>query len=148
MQPYPHKYTASATAAPEGGVAVGAPGLHEIATAAPAEFDGPGNLWSPETLFCAAIADCFILTFRAIAKRSDVVWTDLQARVEGVLEKTTSGTRFTRCTTFATLKVSGATDGAKARALLEKAERMCLITNSLNATHALVAEIVTSVRDR
>ena len=141
MHPYPHLYTASASAAPTGNVVVASPGLVDIETAPPAEFDGPGDVWSPETLLCASIADCFILTFRAIAKTSGIAWSELGCRVEGVLEKTSSGTRFTRYTTYATLTLSGAADGAKARALLEKAERLCLISNSLNGVRSLVAEI-------
>jgi organic hydroperoxide reductase OsmC/OhrA len=142
MHPYPHVYKASAVAQPSGSVAVASPGLHDIATAPPAEFDGPGDLWSPETLLCAAIADCFILTFRAIVKRApDVAWSALDCRVDGVLEKTSTGTRFTRCTTHATLTLSHGSDTAKARELLEKAERLCLITNSLSAARSLEVEI-------
>ena len=147
MQPYPHTYTASASGAPSGSVAVTSPRLRAIATAPPAEFDGPGDAWSPETLFCASIADCFILTFRAIAKASGIEWSDLTCRVEGFLEKADGASRFTRYTSHATLTVSPASDVAKARALLEKAERLCLVANSLRGTRALVAEVLTAGAD-
>jgi len=141
MHPYPHVYKASASAAHEGSIAIDSPGLARIESAAPAEFDGPGDLWSPETMLCAAVADCFILTFRAIARPSGLAWSGLEARVEGVLEKAPGGTRFTRYTTHATLTLPAASDRAKAQAPLEKAERLCLVSNSLNGERSLAVEI-------
>jgi hypothetical protein len=38
----------------------------------PREFDGRGNQWSPESLLAAALADCFVLSFRAVAVGYDV----------------------------------------------------------------------------
>ncbi len=142
MHPYPHVYTAAATCQLEGSVALTSPGLPEIASAPPPEFDGPGGVWSPETLLCASIADCFVLSFRAIARASKLEWTELACRVEGVLERVDGVTRFTRYTTFASLKVSPASDAAKARRLLEKAEHVCLISSSLRGQRALVTEVV------
>ena len=84
MHPYPHRYTVSASGSPVGNVRVTATGLPDIQTAPPAEFDGPGDVWSPESLLCASIADCFILTFRAIARASKFEWSDLSCRVEAV----------------------------------------------------------------
>ncbi len=147
MHPYPHLYTASASGQPAGNTAVTStavtsPRLAEIATAPPAEFDGPGDVWSPETLLCASVADCFILTFRAVALASKLEWTDLKCRVDGVLERAGGVTWFTQYTTYATLEIPRTADAAKARALLEKAERLCLVANSLRGTRALVAEVV------
>jgi organic hydroperoxide reductase OsmC/OhrA len=142
VQPYPHLYTASASGRPAGNIAVTSPRLPEIATAPPAEFDGPGDAWSPETLLCASVADCFILTFRAITLASKLEWIDLRCRVEGVVERADGVTQFTQYTTYATLEIPLAVDAAKARTLLEKAERLCLVANSLRGTRALVAEVV------
>lgn len=131
MHPYPHLYTATAGGRPEGNVALTSPGLPEIASAPPPEFDGPGAVWSPETLLCVSLADCFVLSFRAIARASKCEWSDLTCRVEGVLERVDGVARFTRYTTFASLTVPSESDTAKARKLLEKAEHLCLISNSL-----------------
>ena len=38
-----------------------ATGRPQIDTAPLARFDGRGGTWSPETLLCASVADCFIL---------------------------------------------------------------------------------------
>jgi organic hydroperoxide reductase OsmC/OhrA len=142
VHPYPHLYVASAAGQADGPVAVTSPRLPEILSAPPAEFDGPGDAWSPETLFVAAIADCFILTFRALAKASHLEWTHLACRVEGVLDRAEGVTQFTRYTTHATLEIPAAGDEAKARALMERAEHRCLVANSLRGTRALVAEVV------
>jgi organic hydroperoxide reductase OsmC/OhrA len=142
MHPYPHTYLASASAERTGLVAVASPGLPSLETAAPPQFDGPGNVWSPETLLCASLADCFILTFRAVTRAARFDWLRLECRVEGVLERVTQLSRFTSYTTFATLTVSDGTDAAKARELLERAEHGCLISNSLNGRRALEAKII------
>ena len=142
MHPYPHVYIAAASGLREGTVALASPGLPEIATAPPPEFDGPGGVWSPETLLCASIADCFVLSFRALAVASKLEWIRLECRVEGVLERVDGVTQFTRYTTYASLEVSSGGDVAKARKLLDKAEHVCLISNSLRGERTLVAEVV------
>ena len=144
MHPLPHTYVASAAGSASGNVAVASPGLPGLVTAPPAEFGGPGDLWSPETLFCAAIADCYILTFRGLARAAGFEWHALRCRVEGVLDRADGALRFTAYTTYATLEVAPGRDAAKARELLEKAEHRCLVANSLQGTRALVADVVES----
>ena len=70
MQDFPHHYSAFARAQEQGEIELGGDGLAPLQSAPPAEFGGPGDLWSPETLLVAAVADCFALTFRAIARAS------------------------------------------------------------------------------
>ena len=50
MQSFPHLYSVSARAGSAGEVDLASPGLPALASAAPAEFGGPGDRWSPETL--------------------------------------------------------------------------------------------------
>ena len=142
MHPYPHVYRVSATGSQAGLVTVASPGLPDIETAPPPEFDGPGGTWSPENLLCAALADCFILTFRGISRVARMEWLKLDCRVEGTLERVDGSAWFTRYTTFATLKVPAGTDVAKAGALLERAEKSCLISNSLRGVRTLEAEVI------
>ncbi|HLJ39470.1 MAG TPA: OsmC family protein [Steroidobacteraceae bacterium] len=142
MHPYPHRYSASASGSGTGLVTAGSAGLPGLETASPPQFDGPDGVWSPETLLCASLADCFILTFRAVSRAARFEWLRLECRVEGVLERVTQGSQFTRFTTFATLTVPAGADAAKARALLERAEHGCLIANSLRGTRTLEAQII------
>ena len=129
MHPYPHHYTVQARAEATGDVEISAEGLPTLRTAPPVEFDGPGDRWSPETLLCAAVADCFVLSFRAIARASKLDWTGLECRVEGTLDRVEGKSRFTEVVVHATLRVPGGVDQERATRLLEKAEQSCLISN-------------------
>ena len=141
VQDYPHYYPATATASADGSVTVTSPGLIELDTAPPAEFGGPGDLWSPETLLVASVANCFILTFRAVARASKLEWQALKCDVSGVLERVDKVTRFTAFEVRAVLDVPEGANEAKALRLLEKAEQVCLITNSMTAEVRLEAEL-------
>ncbi|HYL00680.1 MAG TPA: OsmC family protein [Steroidobacteraceae bacterium] len=141
MHPYPHTYIASATAQGQGLVTLTSPRLPSLESAAPPEFDGPAGVWSPETLLCASLADCFILTFRAVSRAARFEWSGLECRVEGVLERVGGMSQFTRYTTFARLIVPEGADPATARELLERAEHGCLIANSVRGSRALEAQI-------
>lgn len=141
MQDLPHHYAAAATAAADSNVELTSPGLSALESAGPAEFGGPGDLWSPETLLVAAVADCFILSFRAIARASNLEWNTLQCDVKGVLDRVDKVTQFTAFNVRAELGVPEGTDEAKAMRLLERADKVCLITNSLIADSRLEAEV-------
>lgn len=142
MHPYPHRYQVAATAEAEGEVRIAGSGLPDLATMPPPEFDGPPGYWSPETLLVAAIGDCFILSFRAVARASKLEWHALSAEVQGLLERVEGGSRFTRFETRARLVVPVGTDPARAHLLLEKAEKICLVSNSLSAVRHLECEVV------
>jgi organic hydroperoxide reductase OsmC/OhrA len=142
MQNLPHHYHVKASASPEGDVSLSADKLPTLLSAPPAEFGGPGDRWSPESLLVAAIADCFVLTFRAIARASKLDWVALSCQVEGTLDRVERVTRFSDFKVSATLNVPAGTDEQRARHLLEKAEAGCLITNSLSATTQLATEVI------
>lgn len=137
MQAYPHHYSVAAAAKNPGNVELTADKLEPIESAPPAEFGGPGDKWSPESLLVAAVADCFVLSFRAIATASKLEWQDVTCDVVGILDKTDGVTRFTRFEVDAKLTVPAGTDEGRATRLLEKAEHVCLITNSLIADSEL-----------
>lgn len=141
MQEYPHHYHVTASAAAESTVELTSPGLVSIESAPPAEFGGPGDLWSPETLLAAAVANCFVLSFRAIARASKLEWSALRCDVEAVLDREERVTKFTRIHERVVLDVPAGTNAETARRLLEKAEHACLVTNSLTATTTLEAEV-------
>ena len=131
------------TAAPDGEIALESGGLPALPTHTPPEFDGPGGRWSPETLLAGAVADCFVLTFRAIAKASKLPWVSVDVACTGTLERIERVTRFTRFDLHATLVLpDGAGDADQARRLLARAEETCLITRSLNSEVHLTMDIV------
>ena len=142
MQEYPHRYIASADALEEGEITVSSPGLEDLPSLAPPEFDGPGGLWSPETLFVASIADCFILTFRAVARGSRFEWNSLSCKVDGILDRVDRVTQFTDYFIDVTLHVAHGADTQKAERLLEKSEAVCLVTNSLTGKKHLTTHVI------
>ena len=143
MQEYPHQYVVSAQAPSDGEIQVSSPGLESLPSMPPAEFGGPGDRWSPETFLVAAVADCFILTFRAVARGAKFEWNSVQCDVEGVLNRVDRVTRFTDYNVHVTLKVPAGSDLQKAERLIEKSEHVCLVTNSLNGDSHLEISIVT-----
>ena len=133
MQPFPHRYVASAVAGPEAEVLLESEGLAALRTTTPPEFGGPAGRWSPETLFVAAIADCYALTFRGLAARSKLPWHRLVCDVAGTLDLVDRAARFTRVEIEVRLQIPEQASLEVARRLLVKAEEMCLITRSLTA---------------
>jgi peroxiredoxin-like protein len=142
MHPFPHRYIVNAAVRPDGDVPLSAEGVRIIESAPPKEFDGPGNQWSPEALLTAAVADCFVLGFRAIAAASRFAWVSLEARTEGTLDRVDGKMRFTRFDTHAKLHVHAGADVERAKKLLEKAELSCLVSNSLNSERHLAVEVI------
>jgi organic hydroperoxide reductase OsmC/OhrA len=142
MHPFPHHYIVNAAVRPDGDVPLSADGMRVIESAPPKEFDGPGNQWSPEGLFTAAVADCFVLNFRALAKFSKFAFTQLDVRTQGTLDRVEGKMRFTRFDTHAKLGVPAESDVERAKKLLEKAEATCPVSNSLTSERHLTVEVV------
>jgi len=142
MEPFPHHYPVTASACSDSNVRLTTPGTAAIRSAGPLQFGGPGDLWSPEALLCAAVADCYVLSFRAIARAARFDWSRLDCDVDGTLDKVDGVTRFTTFAVRATLTVPAGADRTKAGKLLTKAKTSCLITNSLNADSHLETCII------
>jgi organic hydroperoxide reductase OsmC/OhrA len=142
MQEFPHRYVVTAAGQAGGDVGLTSPGVPALVTAAPAEFDGPGDRWSPETMLTGSVANCFILTFRAVARAMKLPWDSLSCEVVGMLERVERATQFTRFDVRATLTVLPGADIDLAHRALEKAERSCLVTTSLKAEVHLETKVL------
>lgn len=142
MHPFPHHYSVSAQCLTAGSVTLRSAGIPDLASNGPKEFDGPGDLWSPETLLCGAVADCFNLSFRAVAAASKFAWTSLDCEVVGTLDRIERVSQFTRFDLKARLQVPAGADLARAQQLLEKSKAVCLISSSLKGEIHLATEIV------
>lgn len=141
MQPFPHHYAVVATAGVSGDVTLDGSGLPTLPSAPPTEFGGPGDRWSPETLFVASVIDCFILTFRAIATASKLPWTSLTCEGAGTVDRVDRVTQFTAFDIRATLRVPAGANVEQAQRLLVRAEETCLVTNSLKVAPHLEANV-------
>ena len=142
MQDLPHLYRVSAAVQGDANVLLSAADVPDIESAGPPQFGGPGDVWSPEGLLVASVADCFILSFRAIARTAHLDWNSLTCEAEGTLDKIDKLTQFTAFKVKARLEVPQGTSEKKAHTILEKAEKYCLITNSMKADSHLEAEVI------
>ncbi|MBS0165119.1 OsmC family protein [Nitrospira sp. CMX1] len=108
-------------------------GKPDVEVATPPEFKGHENIWSPEDLFVASANVCLMTTFLAVAERAGLAFSSYESTAEGQLELVEGKFQFTAITIrpSITLKLGG--DAAKAKELIEKAERNCLISNSMKA---------------
>lgn len=132
MKPLPHRYEVRLAGGPAGHASLTSGGVPDLRTEAPADFDGPGDAWSPEQLLLAAVEACFLLTFRAVAKASGIEFTSLAIDGEGVVDRSDGRMRFTEIVLRPRLALPAGIDATRVRRALEKAEHACLVSASLS----------------
>lgn len=142
MKPFPHTYTATAAADPTGNVMSSLGNGCRVEIAPPVEFDGVGDVWSPEELLMSSVASCLVLSFKSIARAYDLNWLHIECFADGQLEKVDRKVKFTRVHTRVKLTITSLEDSGEAKRILEKAEDTCFITNSLSAETGFSCEIV------
>jgi peroxiredoxin-like protein len=142
MKPLPHRYVVRLSGGPDGYGSLAVDGLPELRAAAPAEFDGPGDAWSPEHLLLASVEACFLLTAQAVARASKVAFTALTLTAEGTVDKQDGVMRFTEIVLKPRLVLAPGADTERARRVLDKSGRTCLVTASLATPVRLEPEIV------
>jgi peroxiredoxin-like protein len=141
MKPLPHRYEVRIAGGPLGRATLASPGVPDLSTAAPADFGGPGDAWSPEQLLLAAVDACFLMTFRAIAQASRIDFTSLAVEAQGIVDRADGGMRFTEIVLRPRLALPAGADAARVRRALEKAEKTCLVSASLSTPIRLEPEI-------
>ena len=100
---------------------------------APPEFGGEPGLWTPEHFLLAAVASCFIETFKAVAKASKLEFQGIEVGVDGTIEKDGGGLRFTRIAIQPALILYDDAARELASRVLTKTERNCLVVRSLSS---------------
>lgn len=141
MKELPHHYDARLTGGPSGYAEVRSPGLPALRMAAPVEYDGPGDAWSPEHLLLASVQACFLFTLRAVARLSKVEFTHLELDAAGTVDRQEGATRFTDIVLRPRLTVAAGVDRARVLTVLEKAKKACLVSASLSTPIRLEPEI-------
>jgi len=89
--------------------------------AAPPQFGGVEERWSPEDLLLCALASCFTTTFRTLADHSNFPFTDLEVDVQGTVGKVESGYAFSEIAIRPKLTITSDEWREPAARLLEKA---------------------------
>jgi peroxiredoxin-like protein len=115
----------------------------KIEVATPPEFPkGMSGIWSPEHLFTAAVNSCFMTTFLAIAENSKLEYSQFSCESEGRLDMVDGKYLMTEITLKPTLHLKNSFDKEKAERILQKAEKACLISNSIKSSTRLAGEII------
>jgi peroxiredoxin-like protein len=118
-----------------------------IEVATPPEFPkGMAGIWSPEHLLVAAVSGCFMITFLAIAENFQLEFEDFDCKAIGKLEKTDRGLLMTAVELFPKVLLVHESDTDKAGKVLLKAEKACLISNSISAQVSMQPTIHVAVK--
>lgn len=118
---------------------ISSPALNDkIEVATPPEFPkGMEGIWSPEHLFTAAVNSCFMTTFLAIAENFNLEFSNLSCPAKGKLSKVDGKFAMSEVILEPVLTILHEEDREKAEKVLYKAEKACLITNSINSSVTL-----------
>jgi len=87
MKPLPHIYKAQLSGGAEGYAVVSVARIPEFRTAPPADFDGLGDVWSPNQFLMAAVETCFLFTLQAVARASKLPsgpWSSRTSEAHGL----------------------------------------------------------------
>ena len=117
-------------------------GKPPVEVATPPEFKGHEGIWSPEDLFVASVNSCVMTTFLAFADRAGLAYEKFESEAEGLLEFVDGGFLFTKVVVRPRVTLRSAEDKEKAEEILNKAERNCLVSNSLRTEVILEAAFV------
>lgn len=118
--------------------------LPRLIVSPPPEFGGPEGSWTPEHLFVAAVNSCFLSTFLAIARNSKMEFIEFNCTATGKLEKLAiGGLQITEIILKPILTLPAGVDLGRAERILQKAEKNCLISNSIKTQVRLESEIRT-----
>ena len=110
-----------------------ASGLPSLSVSTPPEFQGETGFWTPEHLFVAAAESCLMATFLGIAENSKLSVVSYRSSATGKLEcMEGAGLRFTGISIFPEVELDAAKDRERAARVMARAEKTCLIANSMN----------------
>lgn len=127
--PFPHHYEVRLE-----GVGAGArllaPPSPELIGGAPATFGGRDDWWNPEHLLLASLGLCLKTTFDALAAKAALDVADYRSQARATLDKSAQGLGFTAFHVDVEVRVA-AGDIERTRALLDSAQRWCLVSNAL-----------------
>jgi peroxiredoxin-like protein len=108
----------------------------------PPEFGGEPGFWTPEHFLLAAVTSCFVATFRAIAHASKLEIQGIEVAADGVIEKENGAFRFTKVSLKPVAIIFAEEERERTQRLLEKAEKVCLVTRSLSCKVELETKIL------
>lgn len=138
-----HTYTTAVEWTKEKRAALSSRGLPTIEVATPPNFPGGHEgIWSPEHLYTAAAEVCLMTTFLSFAERANLDFLSYKSEADGILDKVEKSLLMTRIHIKPTITVASEADRAEALKLIERAERYCLISNSMKSEVTIEPTVV------
>ncbi|MBU2940439.1 OsmC family protein [Lacinutrix sp. C3R15] len=114
-----------------------------IEVATPPGFPGGmPNIWSPEHLFTAAVSSCLMTTFLAIAEFSKLEYLSFKCDSKGILEKVDGKFIMSEVLLFPEVVITDESKRERAARIVEKAEKACLISNSITSKITMKTNII------
>lgn len=131
IRPKSYRYTTSVRWTGEKKGMMDVAGKPSVEVATPPEFKGHEGIWSPEDLFVASVNSCIMTTFLAFADRAGLGYEKFESEAEGLLEFVDGKFLFTKIVVRPRVALRSGEDKGKAKEILHKAERNCLVSNSI-----------------
>ena len=130
MDALPHHYHSDLTWEIDRRGWLSAPPRKGLLGGLPPQFGGTEDAWSPEHLLVASANLCLMLTFLSLAEKSRLEVRGYRSQAEGILDRTGEGLQFDAIEIRVELAVPPE-KREQAESMLRKAEKHCLIANSL-----------------
>jgi organic hydroperoxide reductase OsmC/OhrA len=103
-----------------------------LTCAIPPEFEGPGGGYSPEDFFVLAAANCFVATFRVIAERSKLEFSQIMVKADLTVDRDPAGRPWMSAVVL-NIELKGAADRERALRLLQKTSESCIVLHSIRS---------------
>ena len=107
--------------------------LDPINMAIPVEVNGPGKAYSPEDLFGLAVLNCIIAVYKNICEKNSLNFKKIEGKLIVKMDKVEGNSQVLLTHLEITFNITGASDKEKARELLERAMKMCPVSNSIKS---------------
>lgn len=105
-------------------------------------FHGDPTLYNPEDLLLGALSACHMLSYLAVCARAGIVVLSYEDAPYGTLARRDGKVRFVDVLLCPKVVLEPGSDLESARALHEKAHRICIVANSVNFPVRHEAEVM------
>ncbi len=119
-----------------------APGKVTLPVSSAPEYAGNALRWNPEDLLGAALANCHMLTFLALAAKAKLEVRAYEDHAEAILDTVDKVTSVATICLRPTIRVAPGTSMAKVMDLFQKAHKYCFVANSIKSKVVMEPRIV------
>ena len=113
-----------------------------IHAATPKQFGGEGKDWSPEHLFLSSVCSCYMSTYISFSKKLNFDISRMECNAIGQIERVDERYKFTYINLYPEIYIAGESILEKANLAVEKTQKYCLISNSIDAAIIYHSEVL------